>query len=153
MLTWYLTTGMSETSKNSSLSKPKKLSFIYCEMGFPAKLSVLKWCIECQAEDGGVASSLRLRSRSRTLDKLAMVSGATKVKWLDDTFKVFNWGNWKLGKRVKEVLAIFKIWRWVRTPVNKVNGNFAYISDLWNILIRMHSGTENLRKSRLKKLV
>ena len=118
MLTWYLTTGMSETSKNSSLSKPKKLSFIYCEMGFPAKLSVLKWCIECQAEDGGVASSLRLRSRSRTLDKLAMVSGATKVKWLDDTFKVFNCGNWKLGKRVKEVLAIFKIWRWVRTPVN-----------------------------------
>ena len=68
-----------------------------------------------------MASSLRLRSRSRTLDKLAMVSGATKVKWLDDTFKVFNCGNWKLGKRVKEVLAIFKIWRWVRTPVNNNN--------------------------------
>lgn len=103
-------------SMNSSLSKPRKLSFITWLIGFPAKLRLLKWCIECQAALGGAGNSLWLRSRSRTSDKLANVFGGTKVKWLDETLSVFNCGNWKLGNKVNEVLAIFSSCKCVRTP-------------------------------------
>ena len=54
---------ISEISSISSLSSPRKLSFIIWAIGLPARFRVLKWCMECQAELGGAGNSLWLRSR------------------------------------------------------------------------------------------
>jgi hypothetical protein len=37
---------------------------------------------------------------------------------LEETLSIFSMGNWKLGNKVNEVLAIFNSSRWFRTPAN-----------------------------------
>ena len=44
---------------------------------------------------------------------------------MEETLSVFSMGNWKLGNKVNEVLAIFNSSRWFRTPA-KVSASILF---------------------------
>ena len=80
-------------------------------MGFPPIRKTRRWCMECHAFDGGAGSSFKLRSRTLTSLRFDNVLGGTKVRWFPLMLNSFSLGNWRDGKRVCEVLAIFRIYK------------------------------------------
>ena len=78
-------------------------------MGFPPIRKTRKWCMECHALDGGAGSSFKLRSRTLTSLRFDNVLGGTNVRWFPLMLNSFSLGNWRDGRRVCEVLAIFRI--------------------------------------------